>query len=228
MANGNGEGTVRSTYDFGALEQRVRNMEGGLSNIRADISALTSKIDTQSQNYAASSKTNWSVLASFFSAVILIIGALGSIAKSPIDAALIRLDSDVREVNRQIVPRAELDTRIAVLNRDIRDVMDQATRYATKAEIETSAKRRDDIQKLTDERSAQNRAMIEQVRDRVVPRGEHERVWAQAEQQANNLQRQIDDQKRAFGDTFSLRDALQNMQRRIDTLEAQRPGRTGG
>lgn len=41
---------------------------------------------------------------------------------------------------------------------------------------------------------------------------------------ATNLQRQIDDQKKAFGDTFSLRDALQQMQRRIDQLEAARRG----
>lgn len=44
------------------------------------------------------------------------------------------------------------------------------------------------------------------------------------EQAATNLQRQIDDQKKAFGDTFSLRDALLQMQRRIDQLEAVRRG----
>lgn len=41
------------------------------------------------------------------------------------------------------------------------------------------------------------------------------------EQASANLQRQIDDQKKAFGDTFSLRDALQQMQRRIDSLETR-------
>lgn len=41
------------------------------------------------------------------------------------------------------------------------------------------------------------------------------------EQGDANLQRQLDDQKKAFGDTFSLRDALQNMQRRIDFLEGR-------
>lgn len=44
------------------------------------------------------------------------------------------------------------------------------------------------------------------------------------EQGDANLQRQIDDQKKAFGDTFSLRDALLQMQRRIDQLEAARRG----
>lgn len=37
-----------------------------------------------------------------------------------------------------------------------------------------------------------------------------------------NLQRQVDDQKKAFGDTFSLRDALLQMQRRIDFLEGKK------
>lgn len=41
------------------------------------------------------------------------------------------------------------------------------------------------------------------------------------EQGDSNLQRQVDDQKKAFGDTFSLRDALMNMQRRIDYLETR-------
>lgn len=44
------------------------------------------------------------------------------------------------------------------------------------------------------------------------------------EQAQANLQRQIDDQKKQFGDTFSLRDALLQMQRRIDQLEAARRG----
>ncbi len=46
------------------------------------------------------------------------------------------------------------------------------------------------------------------------------------EQVDANLQRQIDDQKKQFGDTFSLRDALLQMQRRIDVLEGRplRPG----
>lgn len=42
------------------------------------------------------------------------------------------------------------------------------------------------------------------------------------EQADGNLQRQLDDMKKAFGDTFSLRDALLQMQRRIDQLEAAR------
>ena len=42
------------------------------------------------------------------------------------------------------------------------------------------------------------------------------------EQADTNLQRQIDDMKKQFGDTFSLRDALLQMQRRIDQLEAAR------
>ena len=223
MKNGNGE--VSATYDFGALEQRVRGVEASVSNVRSDISSLGSKIDAQQLAFASASKTNWSVLASFFGAIIVVIGALGSIAKSPIDAALIRLDSDVREVNRQIVPRAESDSRLAVVNRDIRDLFDQSKALATKAEIETSAKRRDDIQKITDGRIDRIMGQLEQFREQVVPRGEHQRWWASQETADGNLQRQLDEMKKAFGDTFSLRDALQQMQRRIDALEGQRSGK---
>lgn len=38
------------------------------------------------------------------------------------------------------------------------------------------------------------------------------------EQSDSNLQRQIDDQKKAFGDTYSLRDAMQQFRRELDEL----------
>ena len=53
-------------------------------------------------------------------------------------------------------------------------------------------------------------ADLRKLDDASVPRVEHAA-----------LQRQVDDIKKAFGDTFSLRDALQQLQRRIDQLEAR-------
>lgn len=55
-----------------------------------------------------------------------------------------------------------------------------------------------------------------------VPRVEQAERMRSVDAQFVSQQRQIDDIKKAFGDTFSLRDALMQMQRRIDQLEAMR------
>lgn len=52
----------------------------------------------------------------------------------------------------------------------------------------------------------------------LVPRGEHTERWRGFDNQVANLQRQIDDQKKAFGDTYSLRDAMQQYRRELDDL----------
>lgn len=43
------------------------------------------------------------------------------------------------------------------------------------------------------------------------------------EQADANLQRQIDDQKKAFGETYSLRDAMQQFRRELDELRKRAP-----
>ncbi|MDU0341342.1 hypothetical protein [Bosea rubneri] len=43
------------------------------------------------------------------------------------------------------------------------------------------------------------------------------------EQGDANLQRQIDDQKKAFGETYSLRDAMQQFRRELDELRKRAP-----
>ncbi|GLI23507.1 hypothetical protein GGQ86_002955 [Xanthobacter flavus] len=58
----------------------------------------------------------------------------------------------------------------------------------------------------------------------IVPRPEHEEKWRSFDRETAALQRQIDDLKKQFGDTFSLRDALLQMQRRIDAIESDRRG----
>lgn len=60
---------------------------------------------------------------------------------------------------------------------------------------------------------------IKEVRALIVPRGEHEQRWANASAVTANLQRQIDDNSKAFGSTYSLRDAIGEISKRIDKLE---------
>lgn len=60
---------------------------------------------------------------------------------------------------------------------------------------------------------------IRQINANIVPRGEHQGHWDITAAQIANLQKQIDLQRSDFGSTYSLRDALADMQKRLDKLE---------
>lgn len=53
----------------------------------------------------------------------------------------------------------------------------------------------------------------------VVPRGEHQGKWNETTLQLTSLQKQIDEMRKEFGGTYSLRDAMADQQKRIDRLE---------
>ncbi len=60
---------------------------------------------------------------------------------------------------------------------------------------------------------------LKELRNMIVPRGEHEQRWANQATQTANLQRQIDDMAKAYGSTYSLRDAIGDMGKRLHRLE---------
>ncbi len=66
---------------------------------------------------------------------------------------------------------------------------------------------------------AAHEAAILRLQDRIVPRAEHEEKWRSSERAAAELQRQIDDIKRACGETWSARDALSGLSRRLERIE---------
>lgn len=55
----------------------------------------------------------------------------------------------------------------------------------------------------------------------IVPRGEHEEKWRGNVQAQANLQRQIDEIRRDYGQTYSLRDAFAHMQRKVEDMEKE-------
>ena len=55
----------------------------------------------------------------------------------------------------------------------------------------------------------------------IVPRGEHEEKWRSQLARDTDFQRQIDELRRSFGDTYSLKDALRAMQERLDRIETR-------
>lgn len=97
----------------------------------------------------------------------------------------------------------------------------------TNREIEASSKRRDDWQRQVEERFSRVETKQEVDKKEIVPRGEHQEKWAGQTQITANLQRQIDEFRRDFGSTYSLRDAFGNVQRKVDELEKELRDKSG-
>ncbi len=65
-------------------------------------------------------------------------------------------------------------------------------------------------------------ANLRDLRDDLVPRAEHARVWQSYDQRLSDQQRQVDELKQAAGSVYSQRDALMDMRERLDRLERLR------
>lgn len=65
---------------------------------------------------------------------------------------------------------------------------------------------------------------IKDIRDGLVPRAEHERVWRNTDQQLAQIQKQIDELKQGQASTYSARDVILDMRERLDRVERARLG----
>ena len=198
---GGGVPDHQARYNIGALEQRVYGLEQGVAGLSSQISGL-------SQQIAASGKTNWSVIIGFGGIALSFMIAIGGMAYWPIREAQGDLKVTVGELNKATTAAfAETNKTIATLaNQTALQFSAAADKFVTIREVDARGGRtRQDIERLNIDLNAQDVILRRSI-----------------EQGDANLQRQIDDQKKQFGDTFSLRDALLQMQRRIDQLEAAR------
>lgn len=66
-----------------------------------------------------------------------------------------------------------------------------------------------------------NTADISKLTENIVTRGEHVQHWANTDAAITNEQRQIDQIRQEQGGTFSLRDAIQQINSRLDKLESR-------
>lgn len=110
-----------------------------------------------------------------------------------------RLEGAIAKVEARTeayVPRQDLDTRFAVVSQ-----------------------RRDDLQRLTDARVERVERDLDTITKQLVPRGEHEQMWAAQRARDADLQRQSDQNRQGLYDLNTPRDTIQGMQRRIDELE---------
>lgn len=180
---------------FGVLQERVHGLE---QSFRSMESGVTSQIASLAAKLEERAKIPWSAFGVMLTAVTV----LGALVYWPI-----------RENQSRLI---EVVDRLG---------MRMETNYASSREVElrlnAAGQRRDDIQHATDERIKRSENDIDAIQKQLVPRGEHEQTWTGQRQRDVDLQRQIDEVRKGFGDLYSPKDALARMQQRIDELERQ-------
>jgi hypothetical protein len=158
------------------------------------VSNISNQLTSIAQQIASGGKTNWSVLIATAGFCLLFAGAVGGLAYAPIRESQTDLKLAVSEANKALT---------ALANQTAFQINSISKEFISVREHEQRATRvREDITRLNSDLTSQEVNMRRSM-----------------EQADANLQRQIDDQKKAFGDTFSLRDALQQMRREIDDLK---------
>lgn len=114
--------SMGGTPDNAVLGVRVSNLESAVGGLKSDVAQLShtlagshqelmSKISEIGTSFVAARNPDWKMLLGVATLAVAVIGACATLAKAPIDATLIRLETDTREINRMIVPRAEHEQR---------------------------------------------------------------------------------------------------------------------
>lgn len=178
--------------NIGALQQRVYGLESGQRSLADGLSNLSSRVETLFAGLATKIEDRSRPQYP----LLISIGVFG-----------LAVLTSVGWLAYNPIRETQADQKAAMLN-----LASAIQERVTFRELDVRAQRtQTDISRII-----QDMNTLEQ---QTVPRGEHVERWRSYENQISNLQRQIDDGKKAFGDTYSLRDAFQSLQRRLDQIE---------
>ena len=175
-----------------AVEKDVASLKEGLTVLGASMDKGFRDLATEMK---ARSTVNWQPIG----ILLGVLGSLGTMGFTWINQGQGRLETAITKVelaSQRYVPREDLDARFNVITQ-----------------------RRDDLQRLTDNRIERVERDLDAIGKQVVPRGEHEQMWAAQRARDADLQRQADQNRQGLYDLNTPRDTIQGMQRRIDELE---------
>jgi hypothetical protein len=220
----------RREYSLDVFDTRLSGVERSIETILnrvdvqstktdASINAMREQSTQQMQairdTIAASKVPQWPVITSFFGLAVVIITALWGAGINPIKSTL------------ENITKAVNDNSAAV--QDIR------TNYLTTSAYNENLSLSRQARGLMDERMIKQIEMLEErlrlAQEAAVPRGELQERWrsidaavlANREQftaMLGDLQRQVDEMKKAQGEVYTARDIILDMQDRIDRLDA--------
>ncbi|MDH2313174.1 hypothetical protein [Methylobacterium brachiatum] len=174
------------------MDERITSLEVRVGGIEDGIKTIVGKLDSRD-------RIPWGVIGTFAALVLSVIASIGGLAFRPLGDGIADLKvALVKMENRadRYVPREDLDNRFAVISQ-----------------------RRDDLQRLTDARVERIERDLDTTVKQIVPRGEHEQMWAGQRARDADLQRQADQNRQGLYDLNTPRDTIQGMQKRIDELE---------
>ena len=174
------------------MDERITSLEVRVGGIEDGIKTIVGKLDSRD-------RIPWGVIGTFAALVLSVIASIGGLAFRPLGDGIADLKvALVKMENRadRYVPREDLDNRFAVISQ-----------------------RRDDLQRLTDARVERIERDLDTAIKQIVPRGEHEQMWAGQRARDADLQRQADQNRQGLYDLNTPRDTIQGMQKRIDELE---------
>lgn len=77
----------------------------------------------------------------------------------------------------------------------------------------------DDRRIVSNARTDRIEADILRIQEGIVPRGEHSERWRSTDAEIAGVQRQLDQLRADFGGTYSLKDALRDLQQRLERIE---------
>lgn len=174
------------------MDERITSLEVRVGGIEDGIKTIVGKLD-------ARDRLPWGVIGTFAGLVLTVIVSVGGLAFRPLGDGITDLKASLVKMESRTdryVPREDLDARFTVLSQ-----------------------RRDDLQRLSDARVERMERDLDGATKQIVPRGEHEQMWAAQRARDADLQRQTDQNRQGLYDLHTPRDTIQGMQRRIDELE---------
>ncbi|MBB3315096.1 hypothetical protein FHT77_000938 [Rhizobium sp. BK181] len=185
------------------LSERVENQGKDIVDLRSNMNTgfqtINSAINTLSNELRTNSKTQWPVIWSAAGVCFTILAALGAFFYGTLSKSQDRLDVAIIETNKGIQSSLEKVTANMV----------------TQKEMEWRTARSSEDRQRTD-------IAIKDIRESLVPRAEHERVWQNYDDRSKDFQRQIDEIKQAQGSVYGQRDFMLDLRERLDRLERER------
>lgn len=185
---------------------RLLMVEKDVTGLKEAMTALGTTVNDGFRQISTEMKargtTNWQPVQIGLTLVTI----AGGIFFTWVNSNTARLETHIAKVEtsyQRFVPREDLDARFGIITQ-----------------------RRDDLQRLTDARIERIERDVDGVQKQLVPRGEHEQMWAAQRARDADLQRQADQARQGLYDLNTPRDTMQRMQRQIEQLERdqRRPG----
>lgn len=211
--NGNGFDPMAQ---YARLSERVENQGKDIVDLRSNMNtgfqSVNASLTTLSNELRSNSKTQWPVIWAAAGVCFTVLATGGAFFYNSLSKGQDRLDAAV-------VKQAEIaQASITKLAETTQSSLSQITStMITRQEMDwRQARGQEDRQRMEQ--------TIKDIRDGLVPRAEHERVWANYTSQDEGLQRQLDEMKQAQGSVYGQRDIILDLRERLDRMERSRLG----